>query len=42
VLEIACDSGKTLDSVEIRATCSEGVIGVVELTPIAAENQSQP
>ena len=42
VLEIACDSGKTLESVEIRATCSEGVIGVAGLTAVTAENQSQP
>jgi hypothetical protein len=38
VLEIACDAGKTLESVEIRATCSEGVIGVAGFTVIAPQN----
>ena len=42
VLEIVCDSTRELESVEIRATCSEGVIGVAALTAVTAENQSQP
>jgi hypothetical protein len=42
VLEIACDSTRELESVEIRATCSEGVIGVAGLTAVTAEKQCQP
>ncbi len=31
-LPIVCDPGKVLESVEIRATCSEGVIGLAGMT----------
>lgn len=34
VLEIACDPAQELKSVEIRATCSEGVIGVAGMTAL--------
>jgi len=33
-LEIACDPAQTLERVEIRATCSEGAIGVVGMTAV--------
>ncbi|MBM3861989.1 MAG: hypothetical protein FJ395_20385 [Verrucomicrobia bacterium] len=39
VLEVVCDPGKTLESVEIRATCSEGVLGVAGLTVLEASRQ---
>jgi len=39
VLEIACDAGKTLESVEIRATCSEGIIGLAGMTVLEASRQ---
>jgi hypothetical protein len=39
VLEIVCDPGKTLESVEIRATCSEGIIGVAGMTVLEASRQ---
>jgi len=34
-LEIPCDPSKVLAAVEIRATCTEGVIGVVGMTALA-------
>jgi hypothetical protein len=37
-LQIACDPARKLESVEIRATCSEGVIGVAGLTVITPPN----
>jgi hypothetical protein len=37
-LEIACDPARKLESIEIRATCSEGIIGVAGLTAIAAKD----
>jgi hypothetical protein len=36
-LEVACDGEKTLASVTIRATCSEGVIGVLGMTALQAK-----
>jgi len=36
-LPIACDPAKTLLSVEIRATCSEGVLGVLGMTALRPE-----
>lgn len=38
VLEVPCDSAKVLDSVELRATCSEGVLGVAAITAIQAKD----
>lgn len=35
-LPIACDATKTLHELELRATCSEGVIGLAGLTVLAA------
>jgi hypothetical protein len=37
-LEIACDPGQLLESVELRATCSEGVLGLAGMTLWAAED----
>jgi len=37
VLTIDCDPAKALVSVEVRATCSEGVLGVVGMTALRAE-----
>jgi hypothetical protein len=34
VLEIACDATAELESIELRATCSEGVLGLVGLTAL--------
>ncbi len=34
-LEIACDASTPLEAIELRATCSEGVIGLVGLTALA-------
>jgi hypothetical protein len=34
VLEIACDPSAALESIELRATCSEGVLGLVGLTAL--------
>ena len=34
VLEIACDPAVPLESIEVRATCSEGVLGLVGLTAL--------
>ena len=31
-LEIACDASCALESIELRATCSEGVLGLVGMT----------
>ncbi|MCX7048569.1 MAG: hypothetical protein NTX50_24170, partial [Candidatus Sumerlaeota bacterium] len=36
-LEIACDPARVLESVELRATCSEGVLGLAGMTAIEAE-----
>jgi hypothetical protein len=38
VLEIICDPGRTLEAVELRATCSEGIIGLAGLTVITTRN----
>jgi len=38
VLEIPCDSAVELESIELRATCSEGVLGLVGLTVLAWQN----
>ena len=35
VLEIPCDASAPLESIELRATCSEGVLGLVGLTVLA-------
>ncbi len=35
-LEIPCDPSRVLQSVEVRATCSEGVIGLAGMTAVAA------
>jgi len=37
-LEIACDPDQLLESVELRATCSEGVLGLAGMTLWAAED----
>jgi hypothetical protein len=37
-LEIACDPGRPLESVELRATCSEGVLGLAAMSLLAAED----
>lgn len=34
-LEIACEPGKVLQTLELRATCSEGVLGLVGMTAVA-------
>jgi len=34
-LEIACDPSAVLETIELRATCSEGVLGLVGLTAVA-------
>jgi len=36
-LEVVCDSSCELESVELRATCSEGVIGLAGLTALPVE-----
>ena len=36
-LEIPCDPSSVLESVEFRATCSEGILGVAGMTAITAE-----
>jgi hypothetical protein len=36
-LEVTCDPLRTLTSVELRATCSEGVIGLVGVTAVEVE-----
>jgi len=33
-LEIGCDGTVALESIEVRATCSEGVLGLVGLTAL--------
>jgi len=33
-LEIPCDPSTPLESIEMRATCSEGVLGLVGLTAL--------
>ena len=38
-LEIDCDPARMLDSVELRATCSEAVIGLAGMTALAAESE---
>jgi hypothetical protein len=40
-LEIACDPRCVLESVELRATCSEAVIGLAGLTALAAPDQER-
>ncbi len=40
-LEIACDPAVPLDSIEVCATCSEGVLGLVGLTALRREPCSQ-
>jgi len=37
-LEIGCDPASVLESVELRATCSEGVLGLAGLTALSAES----
>ncbi|MCX6911047.1 MAG: GH116 family glycosyl hydrolase, partial [Verrucomicrobia bacterium] len=39
-LEIACDATRVLESLELRATCSEAVIGLAGMTALAAEAAS--
>jgi hypothetical protein len=36
-LQVACDPRRTLESVELRATCSEAVIGLAGMTALAAD-----
>jgi hypothetical protein len=36
-LEIVCDKTRELESVELRATCSEGVLGLAGLTALMTE-----
>ena len=36
-LEVACDAARVLESVELRATCSEGALGLAGLTALAPE-----
>jgi hypothetical protein len=38
-LQIPCDGARTLASVELRATCSEAVIGLAGMTALAAQGQ---
>ena len=38
-LEIACDPSRVLISVELRATCSEAVIGLAGMTGLAASTE---
>ena len=40
-LEIACDASRVLESVELRATCSEAVIGLAGMTALAADATSR-
>jgi hypothetical protein len=40
-LEIPADPSRVLESVEIRATCSQGILGVVGLTLQTNQQQSQ-
>jgi hypothetical protein len=40
-LEIACDADSLLESVELRATCSEGMLGLAGLTALSAEPVAQ-
>ena len=35
-LEIPCDGSRVLESVELRATCSEGILGVAGMTAVTA------
>ena len=35
-LEVACDAARVLESVELRATCSEGALGLAGMTALAA------
>jgi hypothetical protein len=35
-LEICCDSSALLEAIEVRATCSEGVLGLMGLTGLVA------
>jgi hypothetical protein len=39
-LEIACDPARALESVELRATCSEAVIGLAGMTALTASTTS--
>lgn len=41
VLELACDPATALESIEVRATCSEGVLGLVALTALYRMEPSQ-
>jgi hypothetical protein len=36
-LPVKCNPSKTLESIEIRGTCSEGVIGITAITLLPAE-----
>jgi hypothetical protein len=42
VLEVPCDPGQTLERAEVRATCSEGVIGLAGMTALAAPPPQKP
>jgi hypothetical protein len=33
-LEVACDPSRSLNSVTLRATCSEGILGLAGLTAL--------
>jgi hypothetical protein len=41
-LEIGCDPASVLESVELRATCSESVLGLAGLTALSAEPVGEP
>jgi len=40
-LEIRCDPLRVLESVELRATCSEGVLGLAGMTALAVEGKGR-
>lgn len=40
-LQIACDAARVLESIELRATCSEGVLGLAGLSALSAEPSSE-
>jgi hypothetical protein len=40
-LEIPCDAASELESVELRATCSEGMLGLAGMTAVTATAESR-
>lgn len=41
VLEVVCDPMRVVESIEIRATCSEGIIGLLGMTAITTPRQTE-